>query len=125
MPKREAIGRVTSDRMAKTRVVEIPRLVRHPKYGKFVRKRTVCYVHDEHNESSHGDMVKIIEAPPYSKTKRWKLVEVIEKSREVDVAAMRAARKLAQEEGTALGDDGANENASTEATAQTNESEEA
>ena len=47
MPKRQVIGRVTSDKMQKTRVVEIPRLVRHPKYGKFVRKRTICYVHDE------------------------------------------------------------------------------
>ena len=94
MPKREAIGRVKSDKMDKTRVVEIPRLVRHPKYGKFVRKRTTCYVHDENNESAQGDTVKIIEAKPTSKKKRWTLVEVVEKSREVDVAAMRAARKL-------------------------------
>ena len=93
MPKRVAVGRVTSDKMEKTRVVEIPRKVRHPKYGKFVRSRTVCYVHDEKNESSLGDMVKIIEAAPTSKMKRWVLVEVVEKSREVDVAAMRAARK--------------------------------
>lgn len=93
MPKREAIGRVKSDKMNKTRVVEIPRLVRHPKYGKFIRKRTVCYVHDENNESAFGDMVKIIEAAPLSKKKRWRLVEVVEKNREVDVAAMRAARK--------------------------------
>ena len=93
MPKREAIGRVKSDKMNKTRVVEIPRLVRHPKYGKFIRKRTTCYVHDENNESSYGDKVKIIESAPLSKKKRWTLVEVMEKSREVDVAAMRAARK--------------------------------
>lgn len=93
MPKREAIGKVKSDKMDKTRVVEIPRLVKHPKYGKFVRKRTTCYVHDENNESGFGDTVKIIEAAPMSKKKRWKLVEVVEKSREVDVAAMRAARK--------------------------------
>ena len=93
MPKREAVGRVKSDKMDKTRVVEIPRLVRHPKYGKFVRKRTTCYVHDENNESSHGDTVKIVESAPTSKKKRWTLVEVVEKSREVDVAAMRAARK--------------------------------
>ncbi len=93
MPKREAVGRVTSDKMNKTRVVEIPRLVRHPKYGKFIRKRTICYVHDENNESSQGDEVKIVESAPTSKKKRWTLVEVVEKSREVDVAAMRAARK--------------------------------
>ena len=99
MPKREAIGRVKSDKMSKTRVVEIPRLVKHPKYGKFIRKRTTCYVHDENNESHQGDTVKIIEDSPKSKTKRWSLVAVLEKSREVDVAAMRAARKLAEEEG--------------------------
>jgi len=99
MPKRVAVGRVTSDKMAKTRVVEIPRKVRHPKYGKYVRKRTICYVHDENNESAHGDTVKIVESAPLSKKKRWMLVEVVEKSREVDVAAMRAARKQTDEEG--------------------------
>ncbi len=99
MPKKVAIGRVKSDKMDKTRVVEIPRKVRHPKYGKFVRQRTICYVHDENNESSHGDTVKIVEAAPTSKKKRWALVEVVEKSREVDVAAMRAARKQNEQEG--------------------------
>ncbi len=98
MPKREAIGRVKSDKMNKTRVVEIPRLIRHPKYGKYIRSRTTCYVHDENNESSIGDKVKIIESRPLSKKKRWRLLEVVEKSREVDVAAMRAARKLADQE---------------------------
>jgi len=100
MPKKVAVGRVTSDKMEKTRVVEIPRKVRHPKYGKFIRRRTTCYVHDEKNESSLGDTVKIVEAAPTSKKKRWALVEVVEKSREVDVAAMRAARKLAGQSGT-------------------------
>ena len=51
MPKRQLIGVVTSDKMSKTRRVEIDRLVRHPKYGKFMRRRTVCHVHDENNES--------------------------------------------------------------------------
>ena len=101
MPKRVAVGRVTSDKMAKTRIVEIPRKVRHPKYGKFIRQRTVCYVHDENGESAHGDKVKIVESPPISKKKRWTLVEVIEKSREVDLAAMRAARKHVEEDGEA------------------------
>ena len=93
MPKRQAIGRVTSDKMQKTRVVEIPRLVRHPKYGKIYRDRTTCYVHDENNESKEGDTVQIIEAAPTSKKKRWNLVKVVQKSNEVDVAAMKAARK--------------------------------
>jgi small subunit ribosomal protein S17 len=93
MPKRQAIGRVKSDKMQKTRVVEIPRLVRHPKYGKFVHKRTLCYVHDENNESGAGDTVEIIESRPLSRKKRWELVRVIQKSQEVDLAALRAARR--------------------------------
>ena len=103
MPKRQAIGQVTSDKMQKTRVVEIPRLVRHPKYGKFVRKRTVCYVHDENEESGYGDTVEIIESRPLSKKKRWQLLRVIEKSQEVDVAALRAARKAEEAEAAAEG----------------------
>jgi len=94
MPKRVLIGRVKSDKMDKTRVVQIPRLVRHPKYGKIYRDRTTCYVHDENNESKEGDTVEIIESAPLSKKKRWTLVSVVEKSNEVDVTAMKAARKL-------------------------------
>ena len=59
-------GIVTRDKMAKTRRVEVQRLVRHPKYGKFVKRRTVCYVHDEQNESHLGDTVEIIESRPLS-----------------------------------------------------------
>ena len=80
MPKRVAVGVVTSDKMTKTRVVEIPRLVKHPMYGKYVRQKTVCYVHDEDELSAKGDTVEIIESPPRSKTKRWELVKVIEKN---------------------------------------------
>ena len=98
MPKRQAIGRVTSDKMQKTRVVEIPRLVKHPKYGKYVRKRTLCYVHDENNESGYGDTVEIVESRPLSKKKRWELVRVIDKNQEVDLAALRAARKQEEQE---------------------------
>ena len=98
MPKRQETGRVTSDKMQKTRVVEIPRLVRHPKYGKFVRRRTICYVHDENEESAYGDTVEIIESRPISKKKRWQLVRVVEKNREVDVAALRAAKKRDSEQ---------------------------
>ena len=91
MPKRVAVGVVTSDKMDKTRRVEIARLVRHPKYGKFVRSKTVCYVHDENNESGSGDTVEIVESRPLSKQKRWVLNRIMEKSRAVDVAALRAA----------------------------------
>jgi small subunit ribosomal protein S17 len=94
MPKRQIIGIVTGDKMNKTRRVEIERLVRHAKYGKFIRRRTVCHVHDEANESQYGDTVEIIEAPPRSKLKRWDLVRVVSRSQQLDIAAMRAAAKL-------------------------------
>ncbi len=97
MPKKQVIGLVTSDKMNKSRRVEVPRLVRHPKYGKFVSRRTICHVHDEQNESHEGDTVEIIECPPKSKTKRWDLVRVVAKSQQVDLAAMRAAQKAEQE----------------------------
>jgi small subunit ribosomal protein S17 len=96
MPKRVLTGRVTSDKMAKTRVVEITRLVRHPKYNKFFRDRTVCYVHDESNQSSEGDLVQIEESRPMSKTKRWNLINVVEKSQAVSVAALKAARRQSE-----------------------------
>jgi len=93
MPKKQLIGVVTSDKMDKSRRVEIDRLVKHAKYGKFVRRRTICHVHDEANESNMGDTVEIIECPPRSKTKRWDLVKVISRSKQVDIAAMRASAK--------------------------------
>jgi small subunit ribosomal protein S17 len=94
MPKRQIIGVVTGDKMLKTRRVEIDRQVRHPKYGKILRRKTVCHVHDENNESQIGDTVEIIEAPPRSRMKRWDLVRIVTKSQQVDIAAMRAAAKL-------------------------------
>lgn len=94
MPKRVAVGVVTSDKAAKTRRVEIPRLVKHPKYGKYIRRKTVCYVHDENEDSHSGDTVEIIESRPASKLKRWELVRVVEKGRLIDLAAMRAAAKV-------------------------------
>ncbi len=93
MSKRQLTGRVKSDSMNKTRVVVIPRLVRHPKYGKYIHKQTLCYVHDENNQSALGDTVEIVESRPLSKKKRWELVRVVEKNREVDLASLRAARK--------------------------------
>lgn len=93
MPKRVAIGIVTSDKMQKTRRVELARLVKHPKYGKILRRKTVCNVHDETGESHIGDTVEIVESRPLSRTKHWNLVRVVAKSRMVDIAAMRAAAK--------------------------------
>jgi small subunit ribosomal protein S17 len=105
MPRKAAVGVVTSDKMAKTRRVEIARLVKHTMYGKYVRRKTICYVHDENNESALGDKVEIIESRPRSKMKRWDLVRVIEKSTAVDVAALRAAaRQQVETEGEGQGD---------------------
>jgi small subunit ribosomal protein S17 len=73
-------GIVTRDKMDKTRRIEIQRLVRHPKYGKFVKRRTVCYAHDEKNESHLGDTVEIRESRPLSKLKRWTLLRVVTKA---------------------------------------------
>ena len=92
MPKKVAVGIVTKDSATKTRRVELPRLIQHPKYKKYLRRRTICHVHDEKEESRMGDTVEIIEARPYSKTKRWKLVRVVAKSTAVDIAAMKAAK---------------------------------
>ena len=72
------IGVVRSDARDKTRTVSIEFLVKHPKYGKYVRRRTVLHVHDEKNESSLGDKVEIAECRPISKTKSWTLVRVVE-----------------------------------------------
>lgn len=90
MPKRVAVGVVTGDKTQKTRRVEIARLVKHPKYGKYMRHRTICYVHDEQNESHVGDTVEIVESRPLSRTKRWELVRVVSKSRLAGVAAAEA-----------------------------------
>ncbi len=79
MPKKVIVGIVKSDKVAKARVVEVARSIRHRKYGKRIRGRTTCYVHDENNDSSIGDTVEIQESRPLSKTKRWKLLRVVAK----------------------------------------------
>ena len=96
MPKRVVTGVVKTDKMTKSRRVEIPRLVKHPKYGKILHRKTICHVHDENEESHISDMVEIRECPPKSRLKRWELVRVVAKSTAVDIAAMRAAQKLEQ-----------------------------
>jgi small subunit ribosomal protein S17 len=77
--RKTEVGIVTSDKMNKTRRVEVQRLVPHPKYGKMMRRRTVCHVHDEANESHKGDTVEIMETRPLSKLKRWRLVRIVRK----------------------------------------------
>ncbi|MCB9084662.1 MAG: 30S ribosomal protein S17 [Bdellovibrionaceae bacterium] len=78
--KNEVVGRVVSDKMDKTITVEADRMVRHEKYGKFVRRTTVFKAHDEKNEAKVGDKVKILESRALSKTKRWKLQQILEKA---------------------------------------------
>lgn len=95
MPKKTLLGVVTSDKLPKTRRVDVERLERHARYGKYIRRRTVCYVHDENNESRLGDRVEIIECRPRSKSKRWELLRVVAHSTEAEVQAQRTA---AQEE---------------------------
>ena len=75
------IGIVTSDKMDKTITVAVERKVKHPIYGKFVKKTTKFHAHDEKQECTIGDVVKIMETRPLSKTKRWRLVEVVEKAK--------------------------------------------
>ena len=77
------MGVVTSDKMSKTRRVEINRLVKHERYSKYVKRRTICYVHDEKNESHKGDIVEIEESRPMSKLKRWTLVKISKKATNV------------------------------------------
>lgn len=79
--RKTRIGLVTSNRMEKTVTVSVERRVKHPIYGKFVKKTTKFHAHDEKNECTIGDLVRIMETRPLSKTKRWRLVEVLEKAK--------------------------------------------
>ena len=78
--RRVEVGVVTSDKMNKTRRVEIPRLAKHQRYGKYIKRRTICHVHDETNESHVGDTVEIMETRPLSKLKHWRLVRIVTKA---------------------------------------------
>jgi small subunit ribosomal protein S17 len=114
MPKRVETGTVTSAASSKTRRVEIPRVVRHPKYGRILHRRTVCHVHDEQDESRPGDLVEIVECRPRSRLKRWELVRVVQKSRAVDLASLRSGARATEmresaaraEEAAATGSEG-------------------
>jgi small subunit ribosomal protein S17 len=94
--KRILQGIVTRDKTAKTRRVEVQRLVRHPKYGKYIKQRTICYVHDEKDDSHLGDTVEIIESRPLSKLKRWELVKIVTRA---------PSRTLSHLEGAVAGSD--------------------
>ena len=79
--RKERIGVVVSDKMEKSIVVLVERKVKHPMYGKFVKKSTKFMAHDEKNEAGIGDTVRIMETRPLSKNKCWRLVEIIEKAK--------------------------------------------
>ena len=78
--QRTLTGKVTSNKMDKTITVKIERQVKHPLYGKFIKRSTKVHAHDESNDCNMGDTVKIAECRPLSKSKSWQLVEVIEKA---------------------------------------------
>ena len=77
--RKTRIGVVTSNKMTKTITVAVERKVKHPIYGKFIKKTSKFHAHDEKNEASIGDIVRIMETRPLSKLKRWRLVEIVEK----------------------------------------------
>ena len=93
--RKTEIGVVTSDKMQKTRRVEIQRLVPHPKYGKFLKRRTVCHAHDEANETHVGDLVEIMETRPLSKLKRWRIVRIVRPGAQQALAGEGEAAKSA------------------------------
>lgn len=79
--RKERVGKVTSNKMDKSISVMVERRLKHPLYGKYVKKSNSFMAHDENNECQIGDIVKIMETRPLSKNKRWRLVEVIEKAK--------------------------------------------
>ena len=79
--RKERIGVVVSNKMDKSIVILVERKVKHPKYGKLVKKSTKFMAHDEKNEANIGDTVRIMETRPLSKNKCWRLVEIVEKAK--------------------------------------------
>ena len=84
--RKERTGVVVSDAMDKTVVVQAERRIQHPVYGKFLRRSKKYYAHDEQNEAKKGDQVRIAETRPLSKTKRWRLVEIVARAGGSEVA---------------------------------------
>jgi small subunit ribosomal protein S17 len=79
--RKERTGLVRSNKMDKTIIVAVERKVKHPKYGKFVKKTTTFFAHDDKNDCGIGDTVRISETRPMSKNKRWRMVEIIERAK--------------------------------------------
>lgn len=78
--KRSQVGRVVSDKMDKTVTVRLERLVKHPLYGKYIRRSSKVHAHDETNDCKEGDTVRIAETRPTSKTKSWQVIEIVERA---------------------------------------------
>jgi len=79
--RKERVGEVVSNKMDKTVVIAVKTKMKHPMYGKFVNKTSRFYAHDELNTCGVGDIVRIMETRPLSKTKKWRLVEILEKAK--------------------------------------------
>jgi len=79
--RRVIVGTVVSDKMDKSRVIKVERSVKHPLYKKYIKRTKKFMVHDENNESHIGDVVKVMEARPLSRKKRWRLSEIIERAK--------------------------------------------
>lgn len=79
--RKSRVGQVVSNKMDKSITISIERKVKHPIYGKYIKKTTKLMAHDEKNECNEGDVVKIAETRPLSKNKRWRLVEIIERAK--------------------------------------------
>ncbi|HHJ51919.1 MAG TPA: 30S ribosomal protein S17 [Caldithrix abyssi] len=77
--RKTRVGKVVSAKMDKTITVAVERRIKHPVYGKFIKKTVTLKAHDENNTCQEGDIVKVMETRPLSKTKRWRLVEIVEK----------------------------------------------
>ena len=80
-PRKERIGIVVSNKMDKSVTVAIKRQIKHPIYGKFIKKTSKLMVHDEANDAGEGDTVRIMETRPISKNKRWRLIEIVERAK--------------------------------------------
>jgi len=92
--RKTEVGIVTSDKMDKTRRVEVETLKPHPKYGKMMRHRTLCYAHDETNQTHLGDIVEIMETRPLSKMKRWRVVRIVRQGAQQALAGENEAAKV-------------------------------
>src|SRR5215210_5126786 len=104
--RKTEIGVVTSDKMNKTRRVEIERLVPHPKYGKYLKRRTICHAHDESNQSHVGDLVEIMETRPLSKLKRWRIVRIVRPGAQQALAGEGESTRVGGDLGPQIGEVG-------------------